>query len=158
MRCSKPGFTVVEMLVATILLGIGIFATVGAISVAVRATGSAEFYQKAALLAQRKIEELEVQPQTLSQGEQNGDFGAEYPGYRWRQRVASSEYPSLYQVTVTIERGTDESPLRREFSTYLRYDPQQDEANRQNQNGNGTNQNRPNTNANGGRGNVPTNR
>ncbi|MCX6381834.1 MAG: prepilin-type N-terminal cleavage/methylation domain-containing protein [Armatimonadetes bacterium] len=128
---GKHGFTIVEMLVATILLGVGIFATLGAISVAVQATGSADFYQKAAVLAQRHISQLETNPERLAPGEQSGDFGDEYVGYRWTQRIASSEFRSLYQVTIIIKQGVEDNPKRREFTTYLRYDATQETAERE---------------------------
>lgn len=151
----KRGFTLVEMLVATILLGLGIFAAIGAINVSVQATGGADFYQNAGLLAQRQINQLETNPESIAPGEQRGDFGGEHPGYRWRQRITSSEYPSLYQVTITIEQGADERPRSREFTTYLRYDPKQDAAEREERE---KKRNETNDKSGGGQANAPSGR
>ncbi len=155
MMRGKRGFTIIEMLVATILLGVGIFAAIGAINVSVQATGGADFYQKSAVLAQRQINQLETNPESLAPGEQRGDFGGEYPGYRWRQRIASSEYPSLYQVTVTIEQGADEKPKSRDFTTYLRYDSKQDSAERDERD---KKRNEKDDQSGGGGGNAPSKR
>jgi general secretion pathway protein I len=130
-RNAQHGFTLVEMIVATLLLAIGVVGAMIALSSSVRANYAAERLQTAALLAQRKLTEIELQPDSLTGGDQQGDFGSQYPEFHWRESVESTDYPDLYRVTVTVQwdlKGV--SPREQAYVTYLR-NPQ----NTQNQNG-----------------------
>ncbi|HZO87604.1 MAG TPA: prepilin-type N-terminal cleavage/methylation domain-containing protein [Chthonomonadaceae bacterium] len=120
MRRSKRGFTLIEMIVATLLLAIGVVGALTAISTATRASGMAEQIQTAALLARRRLTEVELQPEALVGGEQQGNFGAEYPGYLWRQSVETTGYPDLFKVTLTLRWGPVGHPYERVYTTFLR--------------------------------------
>src|SRR5690349_19340225 len=74
-RGASGGFTLIEMVVAAIVLFIGVTAAMVCISSATRATGIATEYQTASLLAQQRIAEIESQPDTeLSGGSHSGNF------------------------------------------------------------------------------------
>ncbi len=123
-RRHSAGFTLIEMIVATFLLAIGIIGAMGAFSMATGASTTASRFHQAALLAQSRLTELELHPETLGGGgETQGDFGEEAPGFRYVQKVESSEFQNLFRVTVTIAWGDPEHPGEREFITYLRNDP-----------------------------------
>lgn len=125
-RRTAPGFTLVEMIVAAILLVIAVVAALAAFSSASQTTTAAENMQTAALLGQKKLTEIELQPDSLSSGgDQQGDFGDLYPSYRWQESVETTDYPSLYRVTLRVLWGAVNAPRQREFVTYLRYDPNQ---------------------------------
>lgn len=118
-RRARPGFTLVEMIVATVLLAVGVVATLSAIHGAAQTTLLADGAQTAAMLAQRQISQLELQPDQLSGGNQQGNFGDEYPGYSWQQAAEATDYPNLFQVTMTIRWGGANDTHQRDFVTYL---------------------------------------
>ncbi len=128
-RKSQSGFTLIEMIVATVILALAIVGAISAISSSTRAVEAGERIQTAALLAQRKLTELELQTTNMTSGEQQGDFGADYADYRWRAVMDTTEFDKLLKVTVTVSWGAGE----REFVTYLRKDadqtPQEQEQN-----------------------------
>lgn len=116
---STRGFTLVEMIVATVVLGIGVVGTSTAFRAATKAAAAAKDLQTATLLAQQQIEQVEVNGQgQISAGDTDGDFGATYPGFRYHQSVTSTDYTYLLQVTVTVEWSAN--PVRQKsVTTYL---------------------------------------
>jgi general secretion pathway protein I len=139
-RSRQRGFTLMEMIIATVLLAIAIVGALSAISSSTRATEAGERVQTAAILAQRKLTELEIQASNLTSGEQQGDFGAEYPEYRWQATMDTTEFDKLLRVTLIISWGDPSRPNRREFVTYLRQDidqtPEEQEQNNPNSSAN----------------------
>ncbi len=121
-RSARRAFTLVEMIVATLLLVIGVVAALTAFAGATAATGMAERLHTAALLGQQKLTEIELQPDSLASGDQSGDFSEQNPGYRWRQSVEPTDYPNLFKVTVTVQWGQANTPHERALTTYLRND------------------------------------
>ena len=71
-RRAQAGFTLVEMIVATTLLAVGVTATLGAIHAAAVTTMAADSAQTSALLAQKQITLLEIQPDQISGGDPAG--------------------------------------------------------------------------------------
>ncbi len=130
---SKRGFTLIEMIIATLILALAIVGAMGAISSSLHATESSDRIQTAALLAQRKMTELELQATNLTSGEQQGDFGEDFANYRWRAVTDTTEFEKLLKITLTVSWGEGGKDGEREFVTYLRKDadqtPQQQEQN-----------------------------
>lgn len=118
-RFANPGFTLVEMIVATVLLTVGVVGALGAIHSAAQSTIQADGSQTAAILAQKQITELQLQPDQLTGGDQQGDFGDDYPGYHWQQSLEATDYTNLFKVTVTITWGQTNDQRKRDFVTYL---------------------------------------
>jgi type II secretion system protein I len=119
-RRSRRGFTIIEMIIAAILLVIGVAGALGAIGASTRTAGYASQIQTAALLAQRQLAETASQPDSLaSGGEQEGTFDDPYSNYHWKQSVEATDFQNLFQVTVTVMWGTNS---QREITTYLRSD------------------------------------
>ena len=118
-RRAQSGFTLVEMIVATVLLAVGVVATLGAIHAAAQTTQAADGAQMSALLAQKQLTQLELQPDQLTGGDQQGEFGDEYPGYKWQQSVEATDYANLFKVTLTVSWGSGNDQHKREFITYL---------------------------------------
>jgi type II secretory pathway pseudopilin PulG len=102
MRRRSSGFTLVEMVVATIVLFVGGVAAMMAISSCTRSIGIAEAYSKAALLAEQRLTELETQADALTSGEQQGDFGEENAGYQWTQSVEPTDLTNVSRVTLVV--------------------------------------------------------
>lgn len=119
-RRRRAGFTLVEMVVATILLFVGGVAAMMCISSSLRITGVAEAHAKAAMLAERRLAELETEPDLLTAGDQQGDFGDEYPGYQWMQSVEPTNLTDVSRVTLTISWPNGLRTGRASFVTMLR--------------------------------------
>ena len=117
-RRPSRGFTLVEMVVATLMLAIGVAACLGAIAVSTRTAGVGKEYSTAALLADQRFSELETDPNGFTTGEQSGDFGADYPGFKWTQSIEQTEYTSLLRVQLNIEWSDGISTRSVLFSTY----------------------------------------
>lgn len=118
----RRGFTLIEMIVATTLLALGVLASMVALSSSTQATTVSEQNHVAALLGQKRLSELELQPDSLGSGDQGGDFGEQYPGYSYKQSVEATDYPNLFQVTVTVQWQSGTATRQRAFTTFLRND------------------------------------
>ena len=105
MPSRRPtAFTLVEVLVATAVLAVGLLGALTAFSMAARVTGVSRHDTMVALLAQEKLADISLQAreQTLDPGETEGDFGEDYPGYSWRLMVGQSDDNNLKQVELAI--------------------------------------------------------
>lgn len=118
----RPGFTLVEMIVATMLLVIGVAAAQTAISSATRVSGIADKINTATLLLQKKCAELDLNPGGVSGGDDAGDFGVDYPEFRWHQSAEATNYTNLFKVTITVQWGDGTSGSSRNITTYIRSD------------------------------------
>jgi general secretion pathway protein I len=114
MRREDRGFTLLEVMVAIALIAIALTAVLGSQSQSVSLAGEARFNTTAALLAQSKMAEMELQdPEDLTAD--SGDFEEDFPGYTWNLSVSNVmfERPEnvsdhLKQVDLTISWGEDE--------------------------------------------------
>ena len=107
------GFTLVEVLVATVVLAIGLVGALTAFSMAARVTGACTNDTTVSFLAQQKLAEIQArgseqaggQVQDLSPltpGITTGNFAPAYPNYRWRMVVYRPDTIHLVQVDLTI--------------------------------------------------------
>lgn len=108
MRLHTAGFTLVELVIAFILLAVGIVAILELVGQTTLNARLARDRTQAALLAQQRMEELLSQPD-LQPGVSEGDFGDRFPQFRWRAQVEPvsggtdlSPTP-LYRLTVIVE-------------------------------------------------------
>ena len=108
MRQRRRGITMVEVVVAIALLGVGIAACTACIGTATQASGQAEQLTAVQLLAREKLAELDLQG--AEEGQANGDFGAERPGYAWQTLTAAADVSGLLQVRLRVLWGTPEQP------------------------------------------------
>lgn len=115
---AESGFTLAEMIVATAVLAVGVagtMATFGAIS---RASGTASEYEIAARLAEQRMAEIEAAGSEAIVSD-TGDFGEEYPEYRWEQEVLDTDTEGVLELRLTVEWTSGESQRRVVVSTYF---------------------------------------
>ena len=76
------GFTLLEVMVAMAIIAIALTAVLGLQSQSLSLASEAKFSTTVAFLAQSKMAEIEAQkPEDLTSD--SGDFGEDFPGYRW---------------------------------------------------------------------------
>ena len=105
MRGSAGGFTLIEVLAAMLLIGIVLPVVMQGVMAATRAGSDAHRRTEAATLAQSKLQELTVTGQ-WDGGTLSGDFGADWPAYRWQATVADwandAQGVGMQQVDVSV--------------------------------------------------------
>ncbi len=95
------GFTLIEVIVATVLLALGLIGALMAFSLAARATGAARTDTLVPLLAEQKLSGVKALPRDeLQAGTYEGDFGDEHPGYRWTMTIQPED--DLHVVAVVL--------------------------------------------------------
>jgi type II secretion system protein I len=114
----RGGFTLIEMIVASILLFVGVVAALEGIAAATRSAGIANEMTVATMLAQKHIAETEIDTTQLSGGAQSGDFTDDYAGYHWDQNVDTTDFTNLVKVTLTISWSSGAMPRSAQFVTY----------------------------------------
>jgi prepilin-type N-terminal cleavage/methylation domain-containing protein len=98
----SKGFSLIEVMVAVLILGVSLVGLVHGINTALVSGKESEIQSQAALLAAGQIELLRADGYYL-EGETSGEFDGDLSVYSWRQNVAAIEPEGLYEVTVTIE-------------------------------------------------------
>jgi len=88
------GFTLLEVMIAVAILAIALTTLLGSQSQSVSFANSAKFETMAALLAQSKMSEITIQAAD-SLSSDSGDFGDDYPGYRWESTVSNVSIEGL---------------------------------------------------------------
>jgi general secretion pathway protein I len=100
---SLRGFTLLEVLVATVVLAVGLLAILTAFSMATRATGASTNDTLIPMLAEQKLAEVRAMPRDdLLAETSEGDFGEEYPGYTWDLEVSPPDDLHVIRVELTI--------------------------------------------------------
>jgi len=104
------GFTLLEVMIAVTIIAIVLVAVFGSQSQSLSLANDAKFNTVAALLAQRKIAEVEMED-SLDVSSISGDFGEDFPEYQWELNVSEVLLPGieglefLKQVDVTVRWG-----------------------------------------------------
>jgi prepilin-type N-terminal cleavage/methylation domain-containing protein len=111
-RPARSGFTLIEVLVTLLLMVIVVPVILEGMSVATRSGSIARRKTEAAGLAESRLNELVATGDY--QSVQSGDFGAEWPDFRWNLTVetwssAGVQVTGLQQVTITVTWG-DQRP------------------------------------------------
>jgi len=111
-RNERGGFTLLELMVAAVILAVGLVAVLEAITRSLQCGRLNREHTRAVLLAEAKMAELRSLPQ-LETGNLEGSFAEEsaVPSgteYHWRAEVLSSEEaaPLLVRITVYWLSGT----------------------------------------------------
>ncbi len=107
---SRPrrGVTLVEVLATMVLIGIVLPVVMQGVSLSMSAAARARHRTEAVQLATLKASEFLVL-RDVNSFSGSGDFGEDWPEYRWESQAASSDY-GLYRVDVRViwmERGQE---------------------------------------------------
>lgn len=103
-RELATGFTLVEVLVATVIIAIGLLGALTAFSMASRVTAVSTHDTLVSTLAQQRLAEIRALALSdqLPGGQSSGDFGGKHPGYSWRVTVSAPDDMHIRRVDVII--------------------------------------------------------
>ncbi|MFN0057969.1 MAG: prepilin-type N-terminal cleavage/methylation domain-containing protein [Planctomycetota bacterium] len=100
-RPRSAGFSLIEVLLSAVILGITMVGLTEGMSQALRSSREMEDHTRAVLLAQAHLEALRAE-RRLSASERDGEV-TDDPRYRFRERIESTELDGLYHVSLAIE-------------------------------------------------------
>lgn len=104
-RPEARGFSLVEVLCAILILGVGLAGLTEGIAEALRSTKEAQLQTSAVLFAEGQIELLRAEGY-LTAGSSEGECGPSVPNCRWRRSVANADLDGLFEVSVVISERT----------------------------------------------------
>ncbi|HEX4120405.1 MAG TPA: type II secretion system protein [Verrucomicrobiae bacterium] len=109
-RSSSAGFSLIEVTVAILILGVALVAFTRGITTALASNKDAELQTVAALAAAAQIETMRADA-TWSDGVTDGDCGSDLPDYHWTQTIKPADVDGLHEVVVTVQKGDSPTPL-----------------------------------------------
>ena len=101
MKRREQGFTFVEILAALLFLGIVMPVVIGALQVSNRAAVLSERSAVAVQLAENQLAELQI-GDAWSSAASTGEFGEEWPGYRWELTKADWENGAMTELQLAV--------------------------------------------------------
>jgi prepilin-type N-terminal cleavage/methylation domain-containing protein len=110
-RLAARGFTIIEVLMATVLVSIAVAATFGAISRITAADAKAQTADLLQRLAAEKLNDLSILTSPSAAGT-SGDFTDRgYPDISWSINDQSTSVDNVDEVTVTVTQGRSTQAL-----------------------------------------------
>jgi len=100
----NAGFSLIEVMVAVLILGIALAGLTHGITTALESSKESQWQTTAALFASGQIETLRAEG-SLENGETTGDCGPDLPAYRWKQTVTDTDITGLHEVSVVVENA-----------------------------------------------------
>src|SRR5215471_19315890 len=109
-RQLRAAFSLLEVMVAILILGIAIVGFTQGITTALSSGKESELQTTASLFAAGQIEKLRAEG-GIKDGDTDGDCGDDLPLYRWRQSIAGAGIDGLHEVVVTVEDTRSGKPV-----------------------------------------------
>jgi prepilin-type N-terminal cleavage/methylation domain-containing protein len=101
-RHAPRGFSLIEVLCAILVLGVGVVGLVQGVTTALGSAKEAEVQTAVALIAEGRLELLRAEG-SLQAGERDGECPEALGPFRWREAVATTDLDGLYDVQIAIE-------------------------------------------------------
>ena len=98
---ASAAFSLIEVMVAMLILGVGLAGLTEGITGALRATRESRLQTAATLQAAGLLETLRAESY-LTDGTTEGDCGPGLTPHRWRQTISRTDLDGLHDVAVTI--------------------------------------------------------
>ena len=109
---SQKGFTLLEVIMALAIMSAGILVLTMSWSGTFRKMRKTQINTEVVALLERKMAEIDIKYRGKSletiQESDEGDFGSEYPQYRWKMESRKFEMPSLSDFLGSREGGVDQ--------------------------------------------------
>lgn len=111
----KSGFTLLETLLAMVILSAGIVLLANSWSGSFMFVRKTQLNTEIAALLERKMVEIEIEyagkPIDSIEEEKEDDFGSEYPQYSWKMTSKELEFPNITATMTAQAGGADEMAL-----------------------------------------------
>jgi len=110
----KRGFTLLEVLIAVVILATGIVVVTTAWSGNFLRIRKTNLYNNVATLLERKVTEIDAKyyGKPISEiSDEEGDFGSELPQYRWTFKTKDFEMPDISSVLIGEQGRVDDTLL-----------------------------------------------
>ncbi len=122
------GFTLIELLVTLVLIAIVLPTAMRGISLSMRLGGQSRKEIEAAALARTQLTQL-LLTGDWEKGARSGDFGKDWPGYKWTAEVsnwteASNDSLRQLELTVTWPTGSKNVTRKCVLTTLVRMEAQ----------------------------------
>jgi prepilin-type N-terminal cleavage/methylation domain-containing protein len=104
LRTRNAGFSLIEVMIAILILGVAVVGLTQGLTTALTAGKDSENQTQAAMLAAGQIETLRTDGM-LEDGDDDGDFGDDFPSFQWKQTIKPAGIDGLHEVTVTVENA-----------------------------------------------------
>jgi len=97
------GFTLVEVMVAIVVVALGLLAALTAFSMASRVTSASRNDTSLSLLAQEKLAEIRLlEREELTKGTTTGDFGPDYREHYWQLTIHEPDELNVVWIDLVI--------------------------------------------------------
>ncbi|MEM7827906.1 MAG: prepilin-type N-terminal cleavage/methylation domain-containing protein [Candidatus Aenigmatarchaeota archaeon] len=115
---SKNGFSLLEVMIAMLILSLALSTIIYSEMLSLRAAQRIRNIDIATSLASSKISEIEAEgfPAT---GEREGNFGDEFPLFRWKANILPTSNPSIRELRVQVIFNEGKGQEQIELITYL---------------------------------------
>lgn len=97
---TRRGFTLMEVVIAMLMIGVLLPAVMGAITTCMRAESRSRHIAEATELAQERLYD-EILTADITKFTGTGDFGQDFSIFRWQSTYQEASY-GTYEVTVTV--------------------------------------------------------
>lgn len=118
---SKRGMTLVEILLAVVILSVGIAGVLQAYAVSVKTLGISRDHIDALCLLKEKMADIEqaaLEQNGLSAGTSSGDFTGAFQDCTWESEAKPISEESLYELDLRVQ--LPDQSRRFSLATYLR--------------------------------------
>lgn len=109
---NKKGFTLLETLLAVVILSMGILLLTQSWSGSFLRIRKTQLNQDVVALLERKMNEIDLEyhgkPIDTIPEEKEDDFGAEYPQYKWKMTSKEFQAPNLSSILMKQDGGANE--------------------------------------------------
>jgi len=117
-RTDKRGFTLIEVVVALVILSISFTWLLASTGQSIDMATRSKFLTTSTLLAQKRIADVESSSDARSPGENTGDFGTDYLGYTYSEKIDTTPLDGCYRYTLTVKWG-ERGSLESDFTAFL---------------------------------------
>jgi type IV pilus modification protein PilV len=100
----NAGFSLVEVLVAILILGVALVGLTHGITTALGSGKESELQATSAMYAAGLIEEIRAEGE-ITDGEGEGTCGEGLPLYHWKETISAADIDGLHQVDVSIQNA-----------------------------------------------------
>ena len=109
---NRRGFTLLETLLAVIILSAGILLLTQSWSGSFLRIRKTQMNQEVSALLERKMAEIDLEyrgkPLESIKEEDEDDFGSEYPNYKWKMTSKEFQAPNLSNIMTSKDGGADQ--------------------------------------------------